>query len=139
MILQPETDEQIASTWPVMHQLRPHISADAYLPTVRRMMETDGYRLVAAVDDGVVRAVGGYRVLEMLYCGRILVVDDLVTDEAARSGGHGKAVLDWLRAEAGRLGCSQVHLDSRVTRDRAHRFYFREGFTILGYHFVVDV
>ena len=125
-----------------MHQLRPHLEAGDYLQTVRRMERTDGFRLAASVepgDSGIVRAVAGYRIIEMLYCGRILVVDDLVTDEAARSGGHGKRLLDWLRDEARALGCRQLHLDSGVWRPDAHRFYFREGFHILGFHFVADV
>ena len=43
------------------------------------MRETDGFRLAAASVDGKVGAVAGFRVMEMLYCGKILSVDDLVT------------------------------------------------------------
>lgn len=140
MIIHPETDAQILDTWPVMHQLRPHISAEAYLPMVRRMMASDGYRLAAATDDaGEVRAVAGYRMMEMLYCGRILYVDDLVTDDRARSRGFGKALLDWMTAHARGQGCAQLHLDSGVQRAGAHRFYFREGMTITAYHFTLPL
>ena len=38
--------------------------------------------------------------MEMLATGRTLYVDDLVTDEAQRSRGYGKAMLDWLQAHA---------------------------------------
>ena len=86
-----------------------------------------------------VRAVAGYRVVEMLYCGRILVVDDLVTDASVRARGHGKALLTWLKDEGKRQGCGQVHLDSRVQREDAHRFYFREGFAITCFHFCASV
>ena len=139
IIRRAQTDDEIQATFAVMSQLRPHLGPDEYLSTVRRMERSDGFRLVCAEADGAVVAVAGYRVMEMLYAGRILSVDDLVTAEAARSGGHGKRLLDWLRTEARDLGCAQVHLDSRVIRERAHRFYFREGFHILGFHFVVDV
>ncbi|HET6764325.1 MAG TPA: GNAT family N-acetyltransferase, partial [Longimicrobiaceae bacterium] len=112
-ILRCESDEEIRSTLGVMRQLRPHLTDDGYLPTVRRMMQAEGYRIAAAMEGGEVRAVAGYRVMEMLYAGRMLSVDDLVTDEAARSGGWGKRLLDWLKDEGRRLGCSQIHLDSR--------------------------
>jgi len=135
MILQPETDEQILATHPVMHQLRPHLAADDYLQRVRRMMRTDGYRLAAATEDGEVRAVAGYRFIEMLYCGRILSVDDLVSDEGARSRGFGKQLLDWLVEQARAHGCEQLHLDSGVHRAQAHRFYFREGLVVNAFHF----
>ena len=134
-----ESDEEILSTRDVMLQLRPHIAPDQYLTTIRRIMETDGFRVAAVVESGAVRAVAGYRVMEMLYCGRILVVDDLVTDANVRSRGHGKALLTWLKDEGQRQGCGQVHLDSRVQREDAHRFYFREGFAITCFHFCASV
>lgn len=135
MILQPETDEQILATFPVMAQLRPHLTADDYLQRVRRM-HPEGYLLAAATDeDGVPRAVAGYRFFEMLYAGRILYVDDLVTDEGTRSRGYGKQLLDWLGEQARERGCDQLHLDSGVHRPRAHRFYFREGWVVNAFHF----
>jgi GNAT superfamily N-acetyltransferase len=131
------TDEQILATRDVMLQLRPAISPEEYLPMVRRMMETNGFHLVALYDGDAVRAVAGYRFLEKLYCGKILYVDDLNTDERCRSKGYGKALLDWLKAEARANGCGQLHLDSGVQRENTHRFYFREGLTINCYHFRV--
>jgi GNAT superfamily N-acetyltransferase len=108
------TKEQILATRDVMRQLRPKLSRDGYLTTVKRMQQTDGYRLAAAYDEGVVRAVAGYRFMEMLFSGRILYVDDLSTDERHRSKGYGKLLLDWLKAEAKAHGCEQLHLDSGV-------------------------
>jgi len=137
VIAEASTDEEILATRDVMRQLRPHIAPDDYLPTVKRMMTTDGYHLAACLVDGVVRAVAGYRFMEMLYCGKILYVDDLNTDEATRSQGHGKTLMDWLKAEARRQGCAQLHLDSGVQREAAHRFYFRERLTVNAYHFRV--
>jgi GNAT superfamily N-acetyltransferase len=122
-----ETDEQIAATYDVMHQLRPHLSREEYVPRIRELMASDGFRLAALVDDGEVRAVAGYRFMSMLYCGRILYLDDLVADERVRSRGYGKRLLDWLREEGRREGCSELHLISRTIREQAHRFYFREG------------
>ncbi|HLG59011.1 MAG TPA: GNAT family N-acetyltransferase [Vicinamibacterales bacterium] len=129
------TDEEILATRDVMRQLRPGIPADAYLDTVRRMMRTDGYHLAAAFEGETVRAVAGYRFMETLYAGRTLYVDDLNTDEAFRSQGHGKAVLDWLKRAAKARDCRELHLDSGVQREQTHRFYFREGLTINAYHF----
>lgn len=132
------TDADIERCWPVLQQLRPHLAADALLPAVRRM-EPHGYRLVYAEDEQqVVRAVAGYRITEMLRTGLMLEVDDLVTDATARSSGYGRALLEWLVAEAQAAGCSVVELDSAVQRCAAHRFYFRQGMHILGYHFSIS-
>jgi len=130
---------QVASTWPVMKQLRPHLDLDRYRSVVARMRITDGFRLAAASVGGKVGAVAGFRTMEMLYCGRILSIDDLVSDETMRSKGLGKALLDWLSLEAHRLGCGQIHLDSGLHRLDAHRFYERESFKKTAFHFAAKV
>jgi GNAT superfamily N-acetyltransferase len=94
------SDDQIQATRDVMLQLRPSVPPDEYLPTLRRMMQVDGYHLVALCEAGTVRAVAGYRFMEMLYCGKIMYVDDLNTDERHRTLGYGKALMDWLKVEA---------------------------------------
>jgi GNAT superfamily N-acetyltransferase len=139
MIMEAVSDEQILATREVMRQLRPNIVIDEYLPIIKRMMTDDGYHLAALHADGIVRAVAGYRFMEMLYSGKIMYVDDLNTDENARSQGYGKELMDWLKAEARTRGCGQLHLDSGVQREAAHRFYFRERLTINAYHFRVTL
>ena len=133
------TDAEIAATFDVMAQLRPHLTRDAYVPLIQRMFADERFHLVAALDDGVVRAVAGFRYMEMLHCGRMMYVDDLVTDEHARSRGYGKALIDWLKREARDNGCVAVELISNVRRKDAHRFYFREGFAIEAFHFSVGL
>lgn len=128
------TDEEVAATYPVMRQLRPHLDEAGYSGRVRQMRES-GYRLATVVESGETRAVAGFRVQEFLAHGRFLYVDDLVTDEAARSGGYGKLLLDWLEGEARHQGCGKLQLDSGVQRAEAHRFYFREGMSISSFHF----
>ena len=139
MIREATTDAEILATREVMRQLRTAIAPDAYLPTIRRMM-AEGYRLAALHDAaGTVRAVAGFRCFEMLYVGRLMYVDDLSTDAASRSQGHGRAMLDWLKAEARAQGCAQLHLDSGVQREQAHRFYFREGMAVNCFHFRIEL
>src|SRR5688500_8249650 len=98
-------------------------------------MMAGGFRLAAVTDEGRVRAVAGYRLFTMLYCGRILYVDDLITDAESRSKGYGAALLTWLKDEARREGCAELQLISGVHREQAHRFYFREGLGIECFHF----
>ncbi len=138
MIKEALTDAEILATYPVIKQLRPHLSEQEYLETVERM-RCSGYRLAAATEGEEVRCVAGFRIIELLAWGRFLYVDDLVTDENARSGGYGKRMLDWLALEAKRNGCGQLHLDSYVVRHDTHRFYFREGMSISAYHFSKEV
>jgi hypothetical protein len=73
--------------------------------------------------------------MEMLYCGRILNVEDLNRDEPYGSKGYGKVFMDSIKAEAKKRGCSQLQPDSGVQRAPTHRFYFREELTILCHPF----
>jgi GNAT superfamily N-acetyltransferase len=134
-ITHAETDDQIAATFEVMQQLRPHLEQTHYVPMIRSLMASDGLRLLVLSEENVVKAVASYRVMNMLYCGSLLYIDDLVADERARSRGYGAKLLARLKDEGRALGCSEIQLISRVTREQAHRFYFREGFGIECFHF----
>ena len=129
------TDDEILRCWPVFHQLRPHLVAAEFLPRVRRQQATHGYVLTLVEDEGAVVCAAGWRIAEFLAWGRVLYVDDLVTDEAARGRGHGRRMLDWLIAEARRRGCDELHLDSGHQRLAAHGLYHAAGLRITSHHF----
>jgi GNAT superfamily N-acetyltransferase len=129
-----ESDRDIDRAFPVMAQLRPHLDGSAFVATVRRQA-LEGFHLAVLEDDGHVRAVAGFRVFDNLVGGRILYVDDLVTDATVRSKGYGKAMLDWLSARARGAGCQFLELDSGVQRFDAHRFYLVNRMQISSHHF----
>lgn len=134
-ITHAESDDEIAATFDVMQQLRPHLENSQYISTIRSLMASDGLRLLVLSEQGTVRAVAAYRVMNMLYCGSLIYIDDLVADERVRSRGYGAQLIARLKDEGRALGCSEVQLISRVTREQAHRFYFREGFGMECFHF----
>jgi len=99
-----------------------------------------GYRCIAAYDDaGVLVGVSGFWVKSQFYCRKSMRIDNFIVDEAHRGTGYGKAMLDWLHDEGKKLGCKQVVLDSLTGNVQSHRFYFREGFSIIGFHFAKDI
>ena len=132
------TDDLIARTFPVMRQLRTHLEQTSYVDRVKRQ-QADGYHLAVLEEGPIVHAVAGFRVLEQLVRGRVLYVDDLVTDEEARSQGYGDALFDWLVVRARALGCAALELDSGVQRHGAHRFYLRKRMDIAAYHFILPL
>lgn len=118
----------------VMVQLRPHLDLQSFtagLADVRR----EGGRLIGAFDGEACLGCAVFRPQFRLAYGRIVYVDDLVTDETRRSSGVGKALIAHIETEAETLDAKLVILDSGVQRERAHRFYFREGFSITSFNF----
>jgi GNAT superfamily N-acetyltransferase len=136
IVSSPASAEQIAATFKVMQELRPHLNASTYVGRVQEMM-SHGYRLLAVEAEQEIAAVAGFRLLNSLAFGKFLYVDDLVTSEGRRSRGAGKLLLDSLKSEARAQECAELHLDSGVQRHAAHRFYLRERMDITCYHFRV--
>lgn len=125
----------LKAAYAVMAELRPHLDLQGFLDLVAAMRD-EGYRLAGLYQNGLIKAVAGYRVLTMLVRGRSLYVDDLVTTSAMRGKGYGTVLINWLVEEARRLRCNEFHLDSGVQRFGAHAFYFARGMHISSYHFV---
>ncbi len=133
-----ETRDEIAACFPVVAQLRPHLTEGEFTARVQRQME-QGYRLAYVRAAGEIVAAAGFRLGDNLAWGHFLYVDDLVTDAQHRSAGLGKRLLQWLAAYGREAGCDQLHLDSGMQRIDAHRFYEREGMTRAGYHFALPL
>jgi GNAT superfamily N-acetyltransferase len=122
------------SGYPVMVQLRPHLSEDEFYDHVSEQMR-DGYQLVYLASDAGTVTVAGFRFSNTLAWGKILYVDDLVTSKNQRSQGHGEEMLEWLIEYARKNGCAELHLDSGIKRYEAHRFYLGYGMDITCHHF----
>ncbi len=117
----------------VHRQLRPQLPADY----VKRMHEIFalGAEMAVAVDGDDVCGVTVFRLIECTFTGRDLYVDDLVADDQKRSSGVGHALLAHVEAQARERDANIVTLDSGTQRQQAHKFYFREGFTVTSFHF----
>jgi GNAT superfamily N-acetyltransferase len=128
-------DERLTAVYPVMRELRTELSDDE-LAERYAAGHPDGYRLAAVFDGDECRAAAGYRILTNFVSGRHMYVDDLVTAEQWRSHGYGRLLNRYLMELARKEGCTSVQLDSNVRRREAHRFYFRERYSISAFHFV---
>jgi len=134
-----ETEAEVIACFPVMQQLRPHLRDAAELVERWHRQSGDGYRLVALWQEDVVVALAGYRAQENLVHGRFFYVDDLVTAQTARSRGHGETLMAFLKAEAARLGCARLALDTPLDNFLGHRFYFRNGLLARALRFYTQV
>jgi GNAT superfamily N-acetyltransferase len=133
-----ETDGEIMGCLPVLRQLRTDL-VDAEFVRRIRLQQTGGYRLCYLAEGGIVRSVAGFRLMENLASGRVLYVDDLVTDSGARSKRFGQKLFEWLLREAQTAGCDTLELDSGVQRFDAHRFYLRNRMHIVSHHFRINL
>ena len=99
---------------------------------VDRLTELDAHpRAVAlvAVDDAG-EPIGWIQVerTPSLAVGNTALIGGLVVDEAHRSGRTGTALLEAGESWAREHGARTMTVSSRIARERAHRFYEREGY-----------
>ena len=83
---------------------------------------------VAEADDGSVIGWVHVSANHLLETGTRAEINGLVVDEAQRSLGAGKRLLDEAERWAQAQGCESVNLRSNVVRERAHGFYLRNGY-----------
>lgn len=126
-----------------MLELRPVGTETEFVARVNDLQRPEGYRLVGSFADGDPQAVAtaGFRTAHFLAWGYALYIDDLSSRPGFRRQGHSGALLDWLLAEARRLGCAQLHLDSGVgpAREEAHRLYLNKRLRISCHHFQAEL
>ncbi len=67
--------------------------------------------------------------------GRLLFVDDMVTDPDIRSRVTGAQMLADLERRGSQAGCVRIELDSGVTNQAAHRFYHSRRMAVTAFHF----
>jgi GNAT superfamily N-acetyltransferase len=120
-----QSDDDIRLAYPLMKVLRDRISSATFLDEVHRQQRL-GYRLMAGFDGNRLLVLAGIRRAHTLSRGEHLFVDDLVSDESVRGGGHGREMMEWVAREAAAEGIPRIYLDARIT---AKGFYEKLGFT----------
>ena len=127
----------LAAAESVHRQLRPNLPAD-YIGRMKEVFGS-GAEMLLVHDGEFVLGLTVFRVTEKTHYGRELYCDDLITNEEKRSSGVGKLMLDALKELAAARKCDYFCLDSGTQRQKAHRFYFREGMSITAFHFVAPL
>ena len=117
----------------VHRQLRPQLPEN-YADKMKRVFAQGGEMCVVAEHDAVL-GLAVFRCHDNTFAGIRFYLDDLVADEAARSRGIGRSLIAHLEQIARQRGAKAISLESGAQRALAHKFYFREGFTIPGFSF----
>jgi len=130
---------EIALTFPILIQHHQHINEVDFLKAVDEILAEENYQMIAAYINEEVVGIAGYWVLTRFYSGKYVQVGNMVVDEKRRNLGIGKKILDFIEVEGKRQGCQHFILDSRLDNKKSHDFYLREGFEVMGYHFMKDI
>ncbi len=129
-----KTIPEIENCFKVYKELRPHLTTKEAFAIQIQKQHNEGFRLFAIESNGEIAAAIGMRTLTTTAWGKVLYIDDLISAEKFRAQGFGSALLQFAQAEAERLGCDQVHLDTGYNRHAAHRVYLNHGYQMVSHH-----
>ncbi|MBY6038354.1 GNAT family N-acetyltransferase [Fictibacillus nanhaiensis] len=121
-IRQLSLEHEVREAFPVMSQLRTHLSEDLFYELFLHMQQ-EGYTLLANYHNGKIVALAGFAMLTNFYDGKHVYLYDLITDHEERSKGYGEELLAFLESFAAQNNCDCLTLSSNVNRVDAHRFY----------------
>lgn len=127
--------EELERCYPVMKELRPHLSYEEYLKIYEQSKIADAYELVAVEENNQILAVMGYRFLTDFVRGKHIYIDDLVSTEKVRSKGLGAQLLKFAEQIAIENNCAGLRLCTGIENERGVSFYEREGWTKRAYAF----
>jgi GNAT superfamily N-acetyltransferase len=127
-------NEELNTILPLVKTLNPNL-ADEILKERLQEMTAQGYRCAGAYLRGELIAICGMWITTRFYSGKQIEPDNVIVIEAWRGHGIGQRLMQWVYAYGREQNCLACELNAYVVNSPAHRFYFQQGFKILGYHF----
>ncbi len=98
-------------------------------------MITQNYECACIFDGDKIIGVTGLWYCTRHYSGKSVEVDHVYIDDNYRSQGLGKQFFEWIYNYTKNKGYESVELNTYVQNYPSHKFYYNDGFEILGYHF----
>jgi len=126
---------EINSVIPLVQKLTNHKYSDLILKERFAEMVTQNYECAGVYDGNKLVGITGMWFCTRHYAGKSMEVDHVYIEDGYRSQGLGKLFFNWIYDYVKSKGCNAVELNTYVQNYPSHKFYYNEGFEILGYHF----
>lgn len=116
-------------------QLDPEKGEKYIQKTLEQMQELENYTCFGLYEkDKLIGVSSGWTTVR-LYCGKQLELDNVIIDEKQQSKGLGKIFFDKIEAWSIQNNYKSLSLNTYVSNSRSHKFYYNQGYSILGFHF----
>ncbi len=125
-----QSQSELEQVYPLMKELRPHITLQNFLDIYQQSHKTTGYEIAALKQDNQILAIMGYRILYDYVHGKHCYIDDLVSSEQQRSKGYGAELLKYAEKFAQANGCTGLRLCTGIENERGKKFYEKNGWNL---------
>ncbi|TNJ44627.1 GNAT family N-acetyltransferase [Tamlana fucoidanivorans] len=132
-ILEPERIHEVV---PLVYKLNEARISTEVLQKRFLDMVTQHYECAVVFDEDNIIGVCGLWFCTRHYSGNSVEPDHVYIDDAYRGTGLGHRFFNWIYDYVQTKGVEAIELNTYVTNALSHKFYFKEGFEILGFHFL---
>jgi GNAT superfamily N-acetyltransferase len=139
----------------IQFKIIPAESIDVVVPLVKKMsnpsiteplllkrfkeMVTQNYECIGVYDAEKLVGVSGLWFCTRHYSGRSVELDHVFIEDAYRNKGLGSKFVNWIQRYVKSKGYEAIELNAYIANEPSHKFYERDGFQKLGYHFVKEI
>lgn len=116
-------------------QLNENIPVIALKEMQIEMFKLDTYKCFGLFSDNKLIGISSGWITVRLYSGKQLEIDNVIVNSSMQSKGYGSKFIKEIELWAKENACKTIELNTYVQNDRSHKFYFKQGFNILGFHF----
>lgn len=121
---------------PLVKQLGNKIDDQTLQEYFQQMFPMENYHCFGWKEDNKLVAVSSVWISLRLYSGKQAEIDNFVVDDSMQGKGVGKKFLKALEEWSISESCQNLELNTYTQNRRSHKFYYREGYEIFGFHFL---
>ncbi|MDC6364616.1 MULTISPECIES: GNAT family N-acetyltransferase [Flavobacteriaceae] len=126
--------EEKDSIVPFLKKLDPTITEET-LQERLTMMFQNGYQCVGVFDGNKLIGISGLWVLTKYYIGKHVEPDNVYISNAYQGQGIGNLMMEWIFNYAKSIGCNGTELNCYVDNKAGRRFWEKQGYKLVGYHY----
>ncbi len=127
-------NEDMPALYPLIEELNPGMPQSLFDERLGEM-QANKFNCIGVWLDGKLVACCGFWILIKFYNGRHVEPDNVAVLAQYRNFGIGQIMMDYVHEHAKKLGCTVSELNAYVSNGNAHKFYFKDDYKVLGFHF----
>jgi GNAT superfamily N-acetyltransferase len=119
----------------IIKQLYPEITLEKYQSYLQEMIPHRYMQIAVFENEECIGLTGCWYGIK-LWSGKYMEIDNFIVHSDHRKKGVGKMLTDYIDKIAKEKNCTMIVLDAFTGNFKAHRFYYNQGFSPKGFHFV---
>ena len=114
------------------------ISDSVLLSRFKEMVNQD-YECLGVYIDEVLVGICGMWFSTRHYCGKSVEIDHLYVIPKLRNNNIGGQIVSWVEKYAISKGFNTIELNAYIDNERSQKFYLKQGYKKLGFHFLKPI